>query len=127
MSLSISDEGLVELQRDARLGRELTSILSHYCGEHGANEGAVETLNRIILERDNGILLRKEIYNNFMKGLCLKSTAILTLKKPGSLTSLERKDIVVWLRHQANNLLKHGKDYNDTGNFTARYGSVRKS
>lgn len=37
---------------DAKLGRALVDILSRYCGERGASEGAVETLERIIEERD---------------------------------------------------------------------------
>ncbi len=37
---------------DTRLGRELVAILSNHCGERGDNEGAVETLQRIIRERD---------------------------------------------------------------------------
>lgn len=34
------------------LERELTAVLSRYCGERGDNEGAVETLERLIAERD---------------------------------------------------------------------------
>jgi hypothetical protein len=34
------------------LEKQLVAILSHYCGERGDNEGAVETLNRIISERN---------------------------------------------------------------------------
>jgi len=45
------------LNQEARLGRELVEILSHHCGESfggepGTSEGAVETLNRIIRQRD---------------------------------------------------------------------------
>ena len=38
--------------RETKLERELVAILSRHCGERGDNEGAVETLNRIIRERD---------------------------------------------------------------------------
>lgn len=36
----------------SKLEAELISILMNHCGEHGHNEGAAETLNRIIAERD---------------------------------------------------------------------------
>lgn len=39
------------------LGNELVNILQNHCGEHGQSEGAVETLERIIRERD--LLLRR--------------------------------------------------------------------
>lgn len=39
------------------LGNELVNILQNHCGEHGQNEGAVETLERIIRERD--LLLKR--------------------------------------------------------------------
>ena len=51
----------------------------------------------------------------------MKSAAILTLKKPGTMTAKGRSQIAAWLRRQATNLLKYGKDYNDTGDFRARY------
>ena len=37
------------------------------------------------------------------------------------MTARGRKSIAAWLRKQSKNLLKYGKDYNNTGNFTARY------
>lgn len=43
----------------------LVSILQRYCGERGDNEGATETLERIIRERD--ILLKNAIKENFLK------------------------------------------------------------
>lgn len=52
----------------------------------------------------------------------MKSAALLTIKKPGALSPAGRKEIVAWLRKQATNLSKYGKIYNDTGNFTARFG-----
>ena len=53
-------EGLELKQRaDLKLLRELISILENHCGEHGDNEGAVETLNRIIKERDEKLDKRK--------------------------------------------------------------------
>jgi hypothetical protein len=43
----------------SRLEHELTSVLMRYCGERGDSEGAVETLERIIRERE--ILLKNGI------------------------------------------------------------------
>lgn len=51
----------------------------------------------------------------------MKSAAILTIKKPGDMSAKGRTDIAAWLRRQARNLVRYGKKYNDTGNFTARY------
>ena len=51
----------------------------------------------------------------------MNSVAIVTIKKPGMMTPKGRKEIAAWLRRQAANLLKYGKDYNDTGAFRARY------
>lgn len=51
----------------------------------------------------------------------MNSAAILTLKKPGEMTPKGRAQIAAWLRKQAANLLRYGKDYNDTGDFRARY------
>lgn len=48
----IDSEWFAELKRDAALGKQLVAILLNHCGEHGETEGAVETLNRIIRERD---------------------------------------------------------------------------
>jgi hypothetical protein len=42
-----------------KLEDQLVDILSHYCGERGDNEGAVETLERIVEERNT--LLRRAI------------------------------------------------------------------
>ena len=42
---------LLEVCRNLELGNKLVAILSYYCGERGDPEGAVETLNRIIMER----------------------------------------------------------------------------
>jgi hypothetical protein len=36
----------------SELEREMLAILSNHCGERGTSEGAVETLSRIIAERD---------------------------------------------------------------------------
>ena len=33
----------------------MTEILSRHCGERGGNEGAEDTLNRIIWERDRAL------------------------------------------------------------------------
>ena len=48
-----SDRGaeILEACRNLELGNKLVAILSYYCGERGDPEGAVETLNRIIMER----------------------------------------------------------------------------
>lgn len=48
----------------SKLEHELVSILIRHCGEHGQNEGAVETLERIIRERD---LLLKRVSIEILK------------------------------------------------------------
>lgn len=40
------------VQKDLNLLNQLISILQNHCGERGDNEGATETLKRIIKERD---------------------------------------------------------------------------
>ena len=50
-----------------------------------------------------------------------KVAASFTVQKPGRMTAKGRRDIAVWLRRQAANLLKHGSEYNDAGAFRARY------
>ena len=47
------------------LEKQLVSVLMNHCGERGDNEGAVETLERIIRERD--ILLRNGIKFDLLK------------------------------------------------------------
>lgn len=52
------------MKKQNTLEHDLVEILSRYCGERGDNEGAVDTLARIIDERN--LLLRvieKEIFN----------------------------------------------------------------
>ena len=48
-----------------KLFEKLEAILGCHCGETGCNEGAVETLNRIIAERDDArnrlLLIREEV------------------------------------------------------------------
>ena len=44
---------------------ESESILAKYCGERGDNEGFIETLERIIKERN--ILLQNAIKNQLLK------------------------------------------------------------
>lgn len=44
--------------------KELIAVLIKYCGERGDNEGAVETLDRIIRERE--ILLRNAIKSELL-------------------------------------------------------------
>ena len=48
-----------EAKASTKLEDQLVEILSHYCGERGDNEGAVETLDRIVDERN--LLLRRAI------------------------------------------------------------------
>lgn len=45
------------LSSNLTLLRELLAVLINHAGENGDNEGAVETLNRIIAERDKAIRL----------------------------------------------------------------------
>ncbi len=45
--------------------QKLIEILSRHCGERGDNEGAIETLERIIKERE--ILLRNGIKHELLK------------------------------------------------------------
>ena len=47
------------VQKDLDLLNQLISILQNHCGERGDNEGAVETLNRIIKERDERLDKKK--------------------------------------------------------------------
>ena len=44
--------GLRLLLEPTELENQLISILIKHCGQRGDSEGAVETLNRIIMERD---------------------------------------------------------------------------
>jgi len=48
-----------------------------------------------------------------------KSAAILTIKDANNMTPKGRKQVAEWLKEEAKNLIKHGKDYNKR--FTARY------
>lgn len=50
----------------------------------------------------------------------MKSTALLTIKSPGTMTKRQRKNIIGWLRSQANHFSKHGDEYTH-GRFTARF------
>jgi hypothetical protein len=45
------------LLSDVTLLNELLAVLIQHCGEKGDNEGAVDTLKRIIRERDNAVSL----------------------------------------------------------------------
>lgn len=51
----------------------------------------------------------------------LKVAASFSIDRPGKMTPKGRKEIALWLKQQAKNLEKYGKDYNDTGGFRARY------
>ncbi len=48
-----------ETKAPTKLENQLVDILSRYCGERGDNEGAVETLDRIVEERN--LLLRRAV------------------------------------------------------------------
>lgn len=48
----MKNEAIKEQERDRKLLRDLIFILQQHCGERGDSEGAVETLERIIRERD---------------------------------------------------------------------------
>lgn len=54
-SEAATDLELANQVLDAGLGRRLVEILSRHCGETGESEGAVETLQRIIRQRDDAI------------------------------------------------------------------------
>lgn len=54
-----SSKHFKEFHHESTLEKELIAILIKHCGERGDNEGAVETLERIIGERD--LLLRRAI------------------------------------------------------------------
>lgn len=56
--------------KELKLLSELIGILSNYCGERGDSEGAVETLTRIIHERDSCNCIR-------LKRHCFSSDAIV--------------------------------------------------
>lgn len=47
--------------KELKLLSELISILSNYCGERGDSESAVETLTRIIHERDSCNCIRLKV------------------------------------------------------------------
>ena len=49
-----------------------------------------------------------------------KSAAVVTIRKAGAMTPKGRRAIVEWLRHQADMLEEHGKNYT-LATFTARY------
>lgn len=50
-----AEEGYEERSEDERLAHELVDVLSNHVGERGHSEGAVETLRRIIRERDEAV------------------------------------------------------------------------
>lgn len=54
-----------EFRHATELENQLIAVLIRYCGERGDNEGAVETLERIILERE--ILLKNAIKRDLLK------------------------------------------------------------
>lgn len=57
------NEGNQSTKEEALL--QLITILNRHCGERGDNEGAVETLERIIKERE--ILIRNGIKEKLLK------------------------------------------------------------
>lgn len=52
-----------------------------------------------------------------------KTAASLTINGPGRMTTRGRKDIIAWLRQQANHLARDGKNYT-TGQFRAGFRYV---
>lgn len=52
-------------KKETKLEKELVAILQRYCGERGDNEGAVDTLDRIVRERD--ILLKNAIKEKLLR------------------------------------------------------------
>jgi hypothetical protein len=50
--LATVDRYIARLEGDRQLLNQLTAVLMRHCGERGESEGAVETLERIIRERD---------------------------------------------------------------------------
>lgn len=53
------------VRKNEELLEQLISILGNYCGERGENEGAVDTLKRIIKERDLARNCLQCLWNNF--------------------------------------------------------------
>ena len=51
MFVSYCDKCGIEPDKESVLLTELLAILSQHCGERGVDEGAVETLTRIIKEK----------------------------------------------------------------------------
>jgi hypothetical protein len=47
--------------------------------------------------------------------------ASVHIHKPGAMTQHGREEIARWLRRTANDLVKLGSQYNETGGFRARY------
>lgn len=57
--------GVNEASRDMTMENELVRILMGQCGQRGDDEGAVQTLHRIIYERD--VLLKNAIKEKLFK------------------------------------------------------------
>lgn len=49
------------LERSAKLADELCFVLAEHCGERGTSEGAVETLTRIVSERNLAVSVLAEL------------------------------------------------------------------
>lgn len=49
-----------------------------------------------------------------------RKVASLSIKSPGKMTKVERKDVAEWLRDQAAKLLRHGSRYTD-GRYTGGF------
>lgn len=54
----------------------------------------------------------------------IDKVASLSIKQPGKMTDVERRDVAGWLRWQASQLSKHSKNYTDS-RFTAGFNYVR--
>lgn len=50
----------------------------------------------------------------------LKTAAVVTIKAPGDMTPAGRREIARWLRKQAANLTRDGRNYT-TGRFRVRW------
>lgn len=53
----------------------------------------------------------------------ISRAATLTIVGPGRMTARDRRDIAAWLRKQAANLVRDGKNYT-SGRFTAGFNYV---
>jgi triphosphoribosyl-dephospho-CoA synthetase len=57
------------------------------------------------------------------KSKVLRTAATMTIHAPGKMTARGRRDVAVWLRRQADQLVRNGRDYTD-GRFRAGFHYV---